>query len=99
MGDALQQDFCIGVLAHKSTVDQRIISRSSDEAFVLYLVLKAGTVYEILDEGVRQSSLLVVDVAFWTSSASLFALSTTSPPTLGLSMSWTKNALRNLGSG
>ena len=50
MGDALQQDFCISVLAHKPTIDQYVISRSSDEALVFYLVLKAGTIYEIFNE-------------------------------------------------
>jgi hypothetical protein len=37
--------------------------------------------------GVRQSALLVVGLVFCTSSASLFALSTRSPLTLGLIMS------------
>jgi len=44
LGDALHQDFRIGTLVHELTIDQGIISRSPDEAFVLYLVLKAGTV-------------------------------------------------------
>ena len=44
LGDALQQNFRTGVLAHEFTIDQGIISRLSDEVFVLCLVLKASTV-------------------------------------------------------
>jgi hypothetical protein len=38
-------------------------------------------------KGMRQSVLLVVGVAFWTSSASLFTFSTRLPWMLGLAMS------------
>jgi len=58
LGDALQQDFRIGALAHESIVDQDIISRSPDEAFVFYLVMKACTIKEILDE--RHAPIIAV---------------------------------------
>ena len=44
LGDTLQQNFCIGALAHESSIDQGIIYRSPDEVFVLCFVLKISTI-------------------------------------------------------
>ena len=51
LGDALHYDFCVGVLAHESTIGQSIASRPPNKAFVLRLVLETSSVRKVFDEG------------------------------------------------